>query len=165
MRDLQERFQFANLIGAWPTRNALRLKSLSPAQPSRGPALQSDTREAGRRRVGRAAAASGPRSPLPPSADTVARSRELNCKKQSLGRGRRAGFACNPETVKDCRAPSSNGYGQPPDATCVRSYVPLQSRPAANLLSEVFIETFLLPCAGPQRRAIGLDPPAPTPRP
>jgi hypothetical protein len=31
------------LIGAWPTRNALRLKSFSPAQPSQGPTLQSDT--------------------------------------------------------------------------------------------------------------------------
>jgi hypothetical protein len=31
MRDLQERFQFASLIGAGPTQRPLRLKSLSPA--------------------------------------------------------------------------------------------------------------------------------------
>ena len=42
MRDLQERFQFANLIGAGPTRNTLRLKSFSPAQPPQRPTFSSN---------------------------------------------------------------------------------------------------------------------------
>ena len=110
------------------------------------------------RTFGASKSANTPIAPL--NGDKAARSRALNCIKAV-----ELGSVCNRETVKDCRAPSSNGYGQPPDATSVRSYVPLQSRQAANLLSEVFIETFLLRCAGPQGRAIGLDPPAPTPRP
>ena len=42
MRGLQERFQFANLIGAGPTRNTLRLKKLSLAQSPHGPTFTSN---------------------------------------------------------------------------------------------------------------------------
>ena len=47
--------------------------------------------------------------------------------------------------MKDSPRQAPNAHGRPPDATWMRSCVPLQSSQAANLLSGIFLDTFVPP--------------------